>query len=67
MDFIKKINRLAKGNTVTADDFDKGNVAFMPALLSDYRTYKPYPWNIKKVYELLNLTVSRCRGGEKGR
>ena len=65
VDFIKKINRLAKGNTVTADDFDKGNVAFMPALLSDYRTYKPYPWNIKKYtnFELDCITLPR---GEKG-
>lgn len=65
VDFIKAINGLAKGNTVTADDFDKGNVVFMPALLSDYRTYKPYPWSIKKYtnFELDCITLPR---GEKG-
>lgn len=65
VDFIKKINGLTKGNIVTADDFDKGNVAFMPALLSDYRTYKPYPWSIKKYtnFELDCITLPR---GEKG-
>ena len=48
VDFVKAISGLANGNVVTADDFDMGSVAFMPALLSDYRTYKPYPWSIKK-------------------
>lgn len=48
IDFVKTINGLPKGSIVTAGDFDMGNVAFMPALLSDYRTYKPYPWSIKK-------------------
>ncbi len=48
VDFVKAISGLANGNVVTADDFDMGSVAFMLALLSDYRTYKPYPWSIKK-------------------
>lgn len=65
VDFIKEISGLTKGNIVTADDFDMGNVAFMPALLSDYRTYKPYPWSIKKFtnFELDCITLPR---GEKG-
>ncbi len=65
VDFIKEIDGLTKGNIVTADDFDMGKVAFMPALLSDYRTYKPYPWNIKKYtdFELDCITLPR---GEKG-
>ncbi len=66
VDFIKKINGLTKGNIVKADDFDKGNVAFMPALLSDYRTYKPYPWNIKKYtnFELDCITLPRGENGD---
>lgn len=65
VDFIKEINGLTKGNAVTADDFDKGNVAFMPALLSDYRTYKPYPWSIKK-YTNFELDCIALPRGEKG-
>ena len=65
VDFIKEINGLTKGNVVMADDFDKGNVAFMPALLSDYRTYKPYPWNIKK-YTNFELDCIALPRGEKG-
>ncbi len=51
---------------MTADDFDRGNVAFMPALLSDYRTYKPYPWSIKKYtnFELDCITLPRGERGE---
>ena len=28
--------------------FDKGYVAFCPMDYSNYRTYKPYPWRVKK-------------------
>ena len=28
--------------------FDKGMVAFCPMKFSEYRTYKPYPWRVKK-------------------
>lgn len=66
VDFVKAINGLAKGSIVTTDDFDMGNVAFMPALLSDYRTYKPYPWSIKKYsnFELDCITLPRGGRGE---
>ena len=33
---------------VTRDDFDSGNVAFMPLPFTEYRTYKTYPYKIKK-------------------
>ncbi len=46
--FLRKLWDLNQGYQVTAKDFDMGNVAFQPVLLSDYRTYKPYPWSIKK-------------------
>lgn len=48
VDFMKKLDALDEGNIVKSDDFAQGKVAFMPVLLSDYRTYKPYPWSIKK-------------------
>ncbi len=46
--FVKELNSLNAGYMVTAKDFDRGNVAFRPFAFSEYRTYKPYPWRIKK-------------------
>lgn len=48
VEFLKKLEDLKQGATVTASDFDFGKVAFMPLTLAEYRTYKPYPWHIKK-------------------
>lgn len=45
---IKQLERLKKNIVVTSADFDQGKVAFMPLTLAEYRTYKPYPWSIKK-------------------
>ena len=33
---------------MTQEDFNKGNVAFMPLTFAEYRTYKTYPYRIKK-------------------
>jgi multiple sugar transport system substrate-binding protein len=33
---------------ITGKDFDMGKVAFRPFNFAEYRTYKPYPWRIKK-------------------
>lgn len=46
--FVKKLNSLNEGYQVTSKSFDMGKVAFRPLLFSEYRTYKPYPWRIKK-------------------
>ena len=46
--FQKKVNETNDGQKVTQDDFDGGHVAFMPLRFSDYRTYKTYPYKIKK-------------------
>lgn len=46
--FAERIEQLNEGVPVTAQDFDLGNVAFQPLLFSEYRTYSPYPWRIKK-------------------
>jgi multiple sugar transport system substrate-binding protein len=46
--FAKRIYALNQGIKVSKDDFDNGNVAFTPLLFSDYRTYKTYPYKIKK-------------------
>lgn len=46
--WMQDLESLNQGILVNATDFDKGNVAFSPMLFSQYRTYKPYPWRIKK-------------------
>jgi multiple sugar transport system substrate-binding protein len=46
--FIKELNALNQGYQVSSLEFDKGNVAFRPFSFAEYRTYKPYPWRIKK-------------------
>ncbi len=46
--FAQRLNALYKDCDVTSKDFDQGRVAFRPFLFSDYRTYRPYPWRIKR-------------------
>lgn len=46
--FVKDLNDLNEGYAVSSKEFDMGRVAFRPFAFSDYRTYKPYPWSIKK-------------------
>lgn len=46
--FLKKLMELHKNHLAHYTDFDLGNVAFRPLSFSEYRTYMPYPWRIKK-------------------
>jgi len=46
--FIKMLYDLNNKQNVTQEDFDKGNVVFMPLSFAEYRTYKTYPYKIKK-------------------
>lgn len=46
--FMKKLNQLYGGEIVTQEYFDAGKVAFMPLNFAEYRTYKTYPYKIKK-------------------
>ena len=48
IEFVRKLNLLNRGQNVTSEMFDKGKVAFCPMMFSEYRTYKPYPWSVKK-------------------
>ena len=48
MRFMAELHAVSKGQEVTAKDFDMGRVAFRPFSFAEYRTYKPYPWRIKK-------------------
>ena len=46
--FMDELHAVSQGQEVTAKDFDMGRVAFRPFTFAEYRTYKPYPWRIKK-------------------
>lgn len=46
--FIKMLYVLNQEQNVTQEDFDSGNVVFMPLSFADYRTYKTYPYKMKK-------------------
>lgn len=46
--FIQKLNQLNQGHLISSEEFDQGQVAFSPMPFSQYRTYKPYPWRVKK-------------------
>ena len=48
MRFMAALHAVNQGQEVTAKDFDMGKVAFRPFTFAEYRTYKPYPWRIKK-------------------
>ncbi|SHK91636.1 carbohydrate ABC transporter substrate-binding protein, CUT1 family [Selenomonas ruminantium] len=48
MRFMAELHAVSQGQEVTAKDFDMGKVAFRPFTFAEYRTYKPYPWRIKK-------------------
>ena len=64
--FAQRLEELYADCDITARSFDEGHVAFRPFLFSDYRTYQPYPWRIKR-YSDLNGTASRCRAGRPAR
>ena len=46
--FLMELRGLNGNFEVTPKDFDVGRVAFRPFTFAQYRTYKPYPWKIKK-------------------
>ncbi|MCD8021249.1 MAG: extracellular solute-binding protein [Clostridiales bacterium] len=48
INFARELNDTNQGYQVTSNDFDLGNVVFRPLTFSEYRTYMPYPWRIKK-------------------
>lgn len=46
--FIQKLEALNQGHVISSNEFDNGQVAFSPMTFAQYRTYKPYPWRVKK-------------------
>lgn len=48
LSFVQKLKALNNNYKVSSDDFDKGNVAFCPLTIAQYRTYQPYPYRVSK-------------------
>ncbi|MDO4522444.1 MAG: extracellular solute-binding protein [Eubacteriales bacterium] len=46
--FLRELYELNQGQKVTQEDYNNGKVAFMPLTFAEYRTYKTYPYKIKK-------------------
>lgn len=46
--FIRRLSELNRGQKIMQEDFNAGNVAFMPLTFAEYRTYKTYPYRIKR-------------------
>lgn len=46
--YIYSLNELNQGQKVTQENFNSGRVVFMPLTFAEYRTYKTYPYKIKK-------------------
>lgn len=66
MRFMLELRAIEKGREVTARDFDTGKVAFRPFTVAEYRTYKPYPWRIKK-YTSFEWDCIKLPAGPSGR
>lgn len=63
--FMIELRNIHKGREVTAKDFDMGRVAFRPFTFAEYRTYKPYPWRIKK-YSSFEWDCIKMPAGSSG-
>lgn len=63
--FVMSLRELNRGYIVSDKDFDLGNVAFRPFTFSEYRTYLPYPWRIKK-YTAFEWDVVAFPAGPNG-
>jgi len=63
--FTKQIYDLNQGQKVTQEDYNNGKVAFMPLTFAEYRTYKTYPYKIKK-YTSFQWDCTTFPAGESG-
>lgn len=63
--FAQQLEQLYADCDITARSFDEGHVAFRPFLFSDYRTYQPYPWRIKR-YSGFAWDCIQMPGGASG-
>lgn len=46
--YVRQLNEMYQGQKVVRENFNEGNVAFMPLTFAEYRTYKTYPYKIKR-------------------
>ena len=58
--FVRRLNDLYQGQKVTQEDFNAGNVVFMPLTFAEYRTYK-HILTRSSVMPTSSGTVSPCR------
>lgn len=65
VEFAQRLEELYTDCDITARSFDEGHVAFRPFLFSDYRTYQPYPWRIKR-YSDFEWDCIQMPGGPSG-
>ena len=60
--FMMELRNIHRNYEVSPNDFDMGRVAFRPFSFAEYRTYKPYPWRIKK-YTLFDWDCLKMPAG----
>ena len=60
--FMIELRNIHRNYEVSPKDFDMGRVAFRPFSFAEYRTYKPYPWRIKK-YTLFDWDCLKMPAG----
>lgn len=63
--FMMELRGVNGGFEVSHKDFDIGRVAFRPFNFAEYRTYKPYPWRIKK-YSSFEWDCIKMPAGNSG-
>lgn len=63
--YVRSINDLYGGEKLTQEDFNGGRVAFMPLIFAEYRTYKTYPYKIRK-YANFQWDCVTMPAGEQG-
>ena len=63
--YISELNELNQGQKLMQEDFNAGNIAFMPLTFAEYRTYKTYPYKIKR-YTNFQWDCITMPAGEQG-
>lgn len=63
--YVRSVNDLYGGEKLTQEDFNGGRVAFMPLTFAEYRTYKTYPYKIRK-YANFQWDCVTMPAGEQG-
>ena len=64
--YIRQLSELYRGQKVAQEDFNGGNVAFMPLTFAEYRTYKTYPYKIKRYANFKWDCITMPAGKEGG-